>query len=512
MGYILDSKLPFVCICIMQPFATEFPVKCTPNKAAFLAEVIAWLKGMEGSTILDSTSAYELDGENVYLCSTKGEELRMRELKRNGDWEAIGFQYDMPDDQGRVWRTEAVLRRDKVSKDEGLIRLRTQCIPKAPGAYITTPKKPYLIKTLLNNKWGTRDGEFDICNSPHWLENSDVDIAVAQLVMSGSAGQRLPIVYISATGHEEWLLTQNEIEKLAYDLEGVAHVLAEPSRNFSMRLRDITEGKNIYNGTVGISLPGRGIIRQFFLGTQFEQISELIECVKTTSINLRGVMPATGWEWSELQEHALRSQQAALRGALSQDDANQLLEDYGKELASLQDENRQLKELINSQTVDNFENDYKKFKSEEISLKICDEIYPGEVSDRIRYAAETALSTKDTKGIDPRTIAVWQSILECIPRSTGLDDLLADIERATKDPNRLAVEVPKLLERHGYCEKGDNKHIRLEPKNGFSGLQSITVPKTPSEIRGLQNQRKQIERTLGIGILPRSTKKYHVQH
>jgi hypothetical protein len=38
----------------------------------------------------------------------------------------------------------------------------------------------------------------------------------------------------------------------------------------------------------------------------------------------------------------------------------------------------------------------------------------------------------------------------------------------------------------------------LEAKPGFEGLGTITVPKTPSEIRGLKNLRKQIEGKLGL--------------
>jgi hypothetical protein len=37
----------------------------------------------------------------------------------------------------------------------------------------------------------------------------------------------------------------------------------------------------------------------------------------------------------------------------------------------------------------------------------------------------------------------------------------------------------------------------MEARDGFDGLAAITIPKTPSEIRGLANLRKQIEGALG---------------
>ncbi|HEX4739329.1 MAG TPA: hypothetical protein VH331_17405 [Allosphingosinicella sp.] len=486
----------------MQPFATEFPVKRSGNKAAFPAEIFAWLRGMQHSTVLASTSERELDGENVFLVSASGEELRMRELRREGDWEAIGFQHDMPDNQGRVWRTEAVLRRGEADAVEDLIRFRTQCLAKKPGAFLESPKKPFLIKTLLKDDWGGLDGEIEVCDEPFWLEDNEDDVALAELVLSGAASRWLPIVYVSATGHDEWLLTPDEIEKLSYDLGGVAHVVVEPSRNFSFQLRDKSEGRNIYDGTLGIAMPGRGFIRRFYLGRQYEKVSDLVDSVRTASISIRGFMPSVGWDWTELQEHALRNQRAALRGALSQEDADQLLDDFTKQLNDLQEENRRLTQQLSSQAVSDIAQDERNFAADRMLQNVGKEIYPGEIIDRIRFAAQTALSIAEQNGVDDRTKAVWKGLYERVPRSPALNELLADLGRATKDPKRMASELSALLERHGYRSKSDNKHIRLEPENGYVGLQNITVPKTPSEIRGLMNQRKQIERTLGIGKLP----------
>jgi hypothetical protein len=72
------------------------------------------------------------------------------------------------------------------------------------------------------------------------------------------------------------------------------------------------------------------------------------------------------------------------------------------------------------------------------------------------------------------------------------------MKKATKDPKRVAGDLSKVLLRYGYREKSDNKHIRLEAKPGYEGLDAITVPKTPSDARGLLNLRKQVERTLGV--------------
>jgi len=457
---------------------------------------------MRASAVLTPKSERELDGENVYLIAESGEELRMRELKRGSDWAAIGFQHDMPDDQGRVWRTEAVLRRGEGDGEENLIRFRTQCLAKRPGAFLETPKKPYLVKALLKEGWGGLDGEIDVCDEPLWLEDNEEDVALAELVLSGRASKWLPIVYVSATGHDEWLLTQDEITKLAYDLGGVAHVVVEPSRTFSIGLRDASEGRNIYNGTLGIAMPHHGFIRRYFLGRQFERVHDLIEGVRTATQRLRTFMPSVGWDWTELQEHALRNQRAALSSGLSQADADELFEDYNKQLSEQQDEIRRLKEQLGSQAVTDIEKEELGSSAHNVLRRVGKEIYEGEVVDRIRLAVQSALLAAEANGVDARTVTIWKHILERVPRSPALDELLADLGRATKDPKRMADELTALLSRHGYRSKSDNKHIRLEAENGYDGLPNITIPKTPGESRGLKNQRKQIERTLGIGKLP----------
>lgn len=486
----------------MLPFITEFPILRSSNKAAFPAEVFAWLRGMAGSTVLNSTSEREFDGENVHFITSTGEELRMRELVSDGEWKAIGFRHDMPDEQGRVWRTEAVLRRGGDDILHDLIRIRTQCLAKQAGAIVQTPKKPFLIKSLLSGEWGGVDGELCVCDKPFWLGENEEDLDLAKLVLHGKASEFLPIVYISATGDERWLFNKSEIEKLAYDLGGVVHVVVEPSRNFSFQLRDQSSGKNVYGGTVGLALPQGGFVRRFFLSQRFESARDILEGIRGDAIRFRAHMPSIGWDWTDFQEYALRRQRETLRSSLSQVDADQLFEEFTKQLDDLQEENKQLKDQMASQIRIDAAEDQGGAANDRPLKSVGKEIYPGEVLDRIRFAAETALLFAEAEGIDERSRAIWRKIVDCVPRSSALDELLSDLVRATKDAKRMASEIGELLQRHGYRDKSDKNHICFEPQNEFVGLRSITISKTPSDRRGLVNARKQIERTLGIGKLP----------
>ena len=484
----------------MTVFATEFPVKPIVNRAAFVSEVIAWLRGITDSNVLSSGSEKDLDDENAHLRSSSGEELRIRQLRMKDDWIAIGFRHDFPDGEGRLWRTEGVLKRSKAIGEQDLLRLRTQCLATTPGVHLEAPRKPYLIKALLKNCWGGTDSTLTVTDQPVWLKDSKEGLNTARAVTSGEASKWLPTIYVSAMGNGLWLLDKREIEKLAYDLGGIAHVVVEPDRAFSFRLRDECAGRNAYGGTVALAVPDRGIIRRYYLGWQIQDGKELAATIREAASNLRGQMPTFGWDWTELQEQALRAQRERDRSRLTTAESDKL---YQEEIDNLQDKVRQLEQRINSLAVDGIGTDEGEFSTDNLVRLIGPEVYVGEISDRLRLAAKLTLETADTIGLDARSKAILQRVLDRLPRSPGLDELVQDLGRATKDPKRVASELTSLLARHGYHEKSDNKHIRIEAREGYDGLATITVPKTPSEHRGLKNLCSQIEGILGLTRLPK---------
>lgn len=479
----------------MLPFSTELPVRTSPNRAAFVAEVVGWLRGMKHKTVLSSASEAELDGANVHVRSASGEELRMRELQATDGWTAIGARHDLPDDLGRLWRTECVLRRAAAEGGQDLVRLRTQCIATTAGARLESPRKPYLIKALIKDGWGGKDRQFSVSDDPIWLKSDDEGLATASSITLGDATKWLPVVYVSATGKSTWVLDRREIEKLAYDLGGIAHVVVEPDRAFSFSLREQTEAKNAYGGTFALSVPGQGIVRRYYIGWQIQDGIELAATIRKAASILRSQMPSFGWDWTELQEQALRAQRWNEKSRLTAAESEQL---YLEEIENLQDRIRQLEQSLLTRPDDSVGTDEGEFSTENFIIRIGPEIYIGEISDRLRLAARTTLAVADQIGLDSRSKVILQRVLERLPFSPALAELSQDLARATKDPKRVASELTSLLTRHGYSEKSDNKHIRMEAEQLFEGLDAITIPKTPSDHRGLKNLRKQIERTLGI--------------
>lgn len=267
----------------MRLFATEFPVH-RKNKAEFIAHVIQWLRGTEYSRVLESVDQ-EIQPDDFLATSKDGEQLRLREVKSE-DLSALGFRHDFPDGDGRNWRTEAVLLWSE-HDEKAKLRIRTQCQARVPGAQLDFPRKPYLIKSLLDDGWGSRDGNLTVSGTPKWLEKDSQSIELAALLMAGEGTIDLPILYVSATGLNSWVLSKDDIERLAYRLGGLAHVVVEPDRAFSFDLKDIADGRNAYSGSIGLYAPQLGYMSRFFRGWELSTNNLLMERIQSFTTGLR---------------------------------------------------------------------------------------------------------------------------------------------------------------------------------------------------------------------------------
>lgn len=479
----------------MLPFATEFPVRHDFGRAQLVAQTVAWLRGIEASNVLDRNDQRDLDGDYSRIRSADGEELTFRALPDNDGIFATGFRHDLPDQEGRLWRTEAVLRRESDDPTApGILRLRTQCLAATPGAKLQVPKKPYILRTLIKEGRATDDGALSVRDSPHLLGDDEEGLALASLIVEGNATSCLPILYLSRSDAGRLLLDETSVERLAYDLGGVTHVVIEPSREFSFRLRDRCGARNVYGGTIGLFQPNRGIVRRYYFGWKIETLNDLVQTLRSEAIRLRSLMPARGWDWAELQERVLQSARRRDRNRLSAEEIEKL---YQEEIANLKEENENLRTRLAEQARDAPTSE-QGMSGAELGEMFGPEIYPGEVMDRVRRAVSLCLSDAERHGMDDRTKVVLRRVLERLPASVALAELRQDLVRACKDPSRAADELTRLLCRHGYRLKSDNRHIRLEGQDSLDGLGTITLAKTPSDHRALKNARAQIERSMGL--------------
>lgn len=446
--------------------------------------VIEWLKGAGYGSELFAPGSVVDRGADIHLRGPSGQELRIRDLRSDSGTIAVGFRHDLPQD-GVLWRSEGVLR--FASGPQPL--LRTQSMAISPGG----GRKPCLVKLLLKQGRGGQDGPFEVSDQPLFLENDKSGLDLAQAVFAGQATQALPVIYVSARDGGGWLLSEDQLSKLAFDLGGVAHVVVEPGREFSFRLRDLCRGRNTYAGAIALLLPDGTVVRRLFPGGD----KAVVPTLTGAALALRGQMPACGWDWPDLQEQIIRAQRQRDRKRLSPEDEKKL---YLDEIDTLNEKIAQLTSDLAQTRKSQTEMDVRSDKAQGADLAglLGPEVYDGEIVDRLRYAAGTMLQQADTLGVDARSLEIFRRFCLRVPLSPGYTELRGDLKRATRDAKRIGTDLPDLLERHGYRRKNDKTHITMERCEGYEGLAPVTVSKTPSDHRAPDNHRRQAEGGLGL--------------
>lgn len=251
----------------MLSFATEFPVETTRTSVDFLAAVREWLLGSP-HTVFEASDLSEIEAKDEFSAKKSNELIETLKYQATGsDMAAIRYTKW---DRGLEWVSTIVFSRGQPS----WIGIRTSCESQHPAAKLPIAKKPVFVQTFLTRLGGGEDGEIKVQAIPLRLTNSDIPLAAR--CMSGQAGCRLPLVYVSARFQGGYLVN---VDSLAEALAGMAHVVVEPNRPFSVRLMSEVNSQNVYGGAIGVYWPDGGGRRSFFLQHESESPSEMERAV-----------------------------------------------------------------------------------------------------------------------------------------------------------------------------------------------------------------------------------------
>lgn len=362
------------------------------------------------------------------------------------------------------------------------------------------------MKQLIDDRRPKRDGAFEINGRALYLSDDEEGLEIARRIIEGRASSFLPVVYVSTYSGTERAFCEDLISRMAHRLGGVAHVVIEPSRAFSFKLKEQVNNSNVYGGAVGFSLPEIGLIRRIYKDAQNQTERAFCDSVQHQVIGMRSQMASKGgWDWGQLQDALARSHRAARSSepkATDEAKIEALYEAlYAEEIKNkderIQDLEAQLADvrgatapLVSDGILDS-----------NFAASLSRELWPGELSDRVVKLIEREISRAEDTGMDKRTLAIF----ERIARSSGVSERAAHlgekIEAATRDAKKIPRNIKNVLLPLGFREKSDNGHPRLEPAEDLIGIQTVTMPKSPSDRRGQKNLAKQIQANLGIQSL-----------
>lgn len=467
----------------MLSFVTEFPVDQARSSDEFLAAIKDWVLGSPHTKLKENDIATILSdlGQPIKKGNESIEALRAFTT----DGEVAGIKYCRSDD-GLEWLTNLVFSR---TPSDSWVGIRISCESLHPAVRLPAARKPIVVKTLLKRFGGASDGELNVKGKPLRLTNSDIDSA-ARLI-KGTSGCRLPIVYVSAGFRDNHIVDCN---RLADDLAGMAHVIVEPNRPFSLRLKLEVDSENVYGGTIGVYWPDSGGRRSYFVGKNFESPDEiaraLFEEIRTALTNRRALERCT---WAFVQETASRQKIQALQASGSQE-VDKYIENFGVELTAknqkIEDAEREIERLRSE--IRKYEVRLPAGTASPLKTGSEQDLYPDETFNILRAAVEDACTRVPA---DSRRLHVLNALLEANPsredRAGSMRDQLKQLLRGSK---KMDAHVKRGLEEMGFAITEDGKHYKLVFLK--DDRYTFTLSKSGSDHRGGLNAAGDIGRLL----------------
>lgn len=467
----------------MLSFATEFSVDASRTTADFLQAMVTWISGSP-HTSLSADMLRELQQKEEASVLSGNERVESL-VSRTADLDLAGIRYGRHDDD-LEWLTTIVFSRTSF---DAWIGIRVECESLHAADRLPSAKKPVVVRTVLESLGGAADGPLPVRDQAHILTNTDIELA-AKLIR-GDAGCRLPIVYVSARFQGGYLV---DVNRLSADLSGMAHVVVEPNRPFSVRLQLEVDSENVYGGTIGIYWPEGGGRRAFYLGGEYSTPGHLAAAIKdevrAALLNRRPIARCT---WAFVRETASRQAIQSLKVS-----GSKAIEDYVKTFdQEIEAKNQRLEDA--EREIQRLYNELRKYEARAGTasaglLKPGRErdVYANEVLGILLDAIEDAATRVPQ---DSRRQHVLTSILEANKlENNPLEGRREHLKKLLRGMSTIDGKMRRELEGMGFSISEDGKHFKLV----FQGddRYTYTLPKSGSDWRGGLNAASDIARLL----------------
>lgn len=388
----------------------------------------------------------------------------------------FGFQYHWGDSENREWITEII---GYHQQQRFIVGVHLFCQTAKAGVRVSPPKKPYIVRMILDELGGDLDGNFQPTCTPHILAESQIDLAAR--IVTGRNTSYLPIVYLSSTWYNKPGL---DAVKLAQWAGGMAHVIVEPSRSFSFLLAQKTHKMNPYDGAASIYWPEGGGTPSRFIPYHFSsetRFSSTIANILRKALAGRRPEPCVTWEY--LRELLLKARIERIREE-GKSNINEYIEAFDEELKLknertklLEEENASLKRELSNQHNYTYGQDSGCLKTPPEH-----ELFPGEYIDILVHALKSASQRSQNNG---RVKHVLDSFIKANKESGESDRIEKQIRSIFSSSENAGKRELKALEDIGFQITEDGKHYKLV----FRGDDRYTfsMAKTGSDWRGSKN-------------------------
>lgn len=461
----------------MSVWSTQIPI--LPNRTIDNLALLCtkWITGSPHAKWTSDQMPLAQEGETV-TADEHSQRISVSRIKDRSH-EFFGFRHHWRDAEQREWITDIIGWRTQSSF---LVGVHLDCQTTGVGVRIPDPKKPFIVGQILDELSGDMDGEFEVSSSPRFLSESELD--VAERVFIGTTRHYLPVIYVSSTRKN---CPAVDVDKLARWTSGMAHVVVEPSRSFSVALAARVDRRNSYGGAISIHWPAGGGPPSRFFPHRFD---DPVRCASAVAGILRKALagrradPRITWDFLRELQFRSRINQLKQAGTAGVEDYIEAFDEERKlikaRVDALDEENGRLK-----QQLANYENQraYSQTRGGEF-LQGPDEreLFPGEFADILARALRRA---RDNSQPDGRVLDVLDSFIASNAETGESDRIEKEIRDAMSSRTELGVKERKALEEVGFDISEDGKHYKLV----FQGDDRYTfsMARTGSDWRGMKN-------------------------
>lgn len=220
-------------------YYTRYKVKQSFNRKELLDLGFECVSGMKN--VPDSFCGISWDGSNSGEWR-EGRDLLAYEIDE--DYQAVAFRVAIVDQNEELWTTDTVL--DEKTHEIQLRLAREK--RKISAEYDNSFRIPYFFKKIVRDGLAGGDYDLEISGVPFYIDENNVSII--EDIINRKREYALPVVYVS----HPFLKDEYEVDvnELAKDMAGCAHVLVEKRSQISSHLKETTGGRNPYNGAIDV--------------------------------------------------------------------------------------------------------------------------------------------------------------------------------------------------------------------------------------------------------------------
>lgn len=324
----------------MVTYTTRFPINQTLTPSEFVKVVIRWNQGSRFDKIDDLI----WDGTN-FECSWRKENVSLA-IQSIQEKEIVGSRLQKEDEHG-IWYTDFVL--DYFNKMLTIIvSLETT---ELTTDFFPTYYPPFFVKMIIFGGYSGDDNGVMVSNKEHCILDC---LPFFKGIVNKTIVPNLPVVFVTQADSGENLL---DVNKLAFRLQGVAHVLCEPvDKTLLEDFTDMLDSDNTKAGKIYIYYPSRNKKSKVFNLTSSNKDADFFEDRVVNEVynymNLRMRQSIDTWDGLLTEKlHIENGKLLSNQNAIVEENSN-LYDVFGEQIEKMEESNIKLSNEVQRLTAE----------------------------------------------------------------------------------------------------------------------------------------------------------------